>query len=149
MDNRKFCYVCQGLFYLRLNHWLAHVSGMSQLNECVNVNECDSVKVRFSDPGKNALKVIKYKLHGSFGVFQWKRKGRTSKTFKAAVPVTVHICCKCCHRCAQVRACVCGQLFSGGVQLFYTGIPAHLAARLSLGSRGLANTQQRSGKIKD
>lgn len=87
------------LFFLRLNHWLAHVSGMSQLNECVNVNECDSLKVRFSDPGKNALMVIKYKLHGSFSVFQWKRKKGRQKpsrlqyrwlcTFAASVVIDV------------------------------------------------------------
>lgn len=97
---------------------------------------CESVKVKFDDPGRNALMVIKYKLHGSFSISQWKRKGRTPKTFKSAVPVTVHICCKCCHPCVHARACVCGQVFSGGVQLFCTGIPAHLARWISLGSRG-------------
>lgn len=56
---------------------------------------------------------------------------------------------QCCHQCAHVRACDRGQVFSGGVQLFYTGIPAHLATRLGLGVEGLAATHRRSGKIKD
>lgn len=108
---------------------------------------CDSVKVKFSDPSKNVLMVIKYKLHGSFSIFQWKRKGRTSKTFCSNSD-----CANLLLVLSSMCACSCMCLWTG----FQRRCPAVLrwdpcasGSPPLPGSRGLATTQQRSGKIKD
>lgn len=74
---------------------------------------------------------------GHLAAFSGKGKEGHSKTFMAAGPVTVHICCVDSHVRMFVHVFVCS-----AIQLFYTRIPAHLAASLSLGSRGFVAIQQ-------
>lgn len=84
--------------------------------------------------------VIKYTLHGSFSIFLWKRKGKDVKNFQGC---STSDCAHLLQVSSSMCSCVCGQVFSDGVQLFYTRISAHLVARLSLEGVGLHTAEIR------
>lgn len=77
---------------------------------------------------------------GHLASFSEKRKGKDVKNFQGC---STSDCAHLLQVSSSMCTCVCGQVFSDGVQLFCTGISAHLAARLSLEGVGLHTAEIR------